>query len=333
LCGSAAALRQSIRVGDVRRDRRFVPCGDEDVRSALAVPLIYEDRLLGVIDIESHRYEAFSSELEQMLQTLGSSIAVALANASLYEKLRQDERLMAKDLETARSVQRLLLPRSSPWVGGLQIGAVNAPSKHLGGDLYDFFPYGDGKFAVALGDVAGKGTPAALYAALVLGILRGYVQQTRCSPSCVMSHLDAELRQLDVERRFLAFTFAVYDSKTRQLHLANAGLPYPLLLRRGEVREIEVSGLPLGTLAMEKRPRSELTLSLEPGDLLLFASDGLEESRDPSGEVFGVERLARLMAEHADSSAQTIASELVAAADRFGAGASDDRTALVLKLD
>ncbi|MEO1368641.1 MAG: GAF domain-containing protein, partial [Acidobacteriota bacterium] len=151
LCGSAAALRQSIRVGNVRLDPRFVPCGDDRVRSALAIPLIFEDRLLGVVNVESHRLEAFSPELEQMLITLGSSIAVALANAELYEQLERDERMMAKDLETARGVQRLLVPRASPWIEGLEIGAANSASKHLGGDLYDYFTYGPGRVALALG--------------------------------------------------------------------------------------------------------------------------------------------------------------------------------------
>ncbi|MEM1179423.1 MAG: SpoIIE family protein phosphatase [Acidobacteriota bacterium] len=335
LCGSAAALRQSIRVGNVRLDPRFLPCGDERVRSALAVPLLFEDRLLGVLNVESHQIDAFSPELEQMLLTLGSSVAVALANAELYEQLRRDERMMAKDLETARGVQRLLVPRSSPWIDGLQIGAANSASKHLGGDLYDFFPYGSGRVALALGDVAGKGTAAALYAALVLGALRGHVQQTQCSPSCVLSHLHDELRQLEVERRFLAFTFAVFDSDSRSLQLANAGLPYAMLLRRGEVRELEVGGLPLGTMALGSAPRDELELVLEPGDIVLFATDGVEESRDAEGRAFGADRVGETLVAHRHLSAQEMAAAVLHAADSFAdkKAASDDRTALVLKVN
>ncbi|MEO1082993.1 MAG: SpoIIE family protein phosphatase, partial [Acidobacteriota bacterium] len=333
LCGSAAALRQSIRVGNVRLDPRFVTCGDDRVRSALAVPLIFEDRLLGVVNVESHRLDAFSPELEQMLITLGSSIAVALANTELYEQLERDERMMAKDLETARGVQRLLVPRASPWLEGLEIGAANTASKHLGGDLYDYFAYGPGRAALALGDVAGKGTAAALYAALVLGALRGHVQQTQCSPSCVLSHLHDELRQLEVERRFLAFSFAVFDSEKKTLRLSNAGLPYPMLLRDGGVEEIEIAGLPLGTMALGAAPRDEVELILKPGDIVLLATDGVEESRDADGRGFGSDRVAEALLDHRESSAQDIARAVLSAANDFaGGGASDDRTALVLKV-
>ncbi|MEM8997685.1 MAG: PP2C family protein-serine/threonine phosphatase, partial [Acidobacteriota bacterium] len=186
---------------------------------------------------------------------------------------------------------------------------------------------------LALGDVAGKGTAAALYAALVLGALRGHVQQTQCSPSCVLSHLHDELRQLEVERRFLAFSFAVFDSEKRTLRLSNAGLPYPMLLRAGVVEEIEIAGLPLGTMALGAAPRAEVEIALEPGDVVLFATDGVEESRGADGRTLGAERVAKVLLDHRGSSAPDIASAVLSAADAFaGGGAADDRTALVLKV-
>ena len=162
LCGAAAALRQPVRVGNVQLDSRYISCSDKRVRSELVVPLVFEDRLLGVVDLESFEYDAFTEEHEQLLQTLASSLAVALENANLYERLRQDEQRLDRDLTTAREVQRFLLPRRSPWVPGLQVGAVNVPARHLGGDIYDFYSYGKGRTAFAIGDVAGKGSAAAL---------------------------------------------------------------------------------------------------------------------------------------------------------------------------
>ena len=143
-------------------------------RTAIAVPLLFEDRLIGVIDLESVEYDAFSVEHEQLLATLGSSLAIALANAEMYERLTERERSFDRDLKAARKVQEQLLPRTTPWVQGVQIAAANQPARHLGGDFYDFLPYGDGKIAIAVGDVAGKSTSAALYGSLTVGMLREF---------------------------------------------------------------------------------------------------------------------------------------------------------------
>lgn len=352
LTGSAAALRRPVRVGNVGLDPRYVQCGDERVRSELVLPLLFEDRLLGVLDIESYEYDAFTAEHEQILQTLASNVAVALENSELYQRLRDDERRLDRDLTTAREVQRFLLPRRSPWVPGLQVGFANVPARHLGGDVYDFYPYGDGRMAFAVGDVAGKGTGAALYGSLTIGLLRGYATDTQCGPACLMGYLDEELRQLDLEKRFLAFSFAVYDAG--RLTWANAGLPYPWLVRDGKARELEVGGLPLGSLGHFDRetgrpvPRPEESLELEPGDFVVFATDGLDECRDADGEPFGEERVRRVLERHAggaqngaardgsaqDISAQDVADALLRATDRHlgDRPPSDDRTALVLKV-
>lgn len=335
LCGSAAALRQPVRVGNVKLDPRYVHCSDDRVRSELVAPLVIEDRLLGVIDLESLDYDAFNEDHEQVLMTLASSIAVALENASLYERLRADEQRLDRDLTTAREVQRFLLPRRSPWVPGLQVGVANVPARHLGGDIYDFYSYGEGRTAFAIGDVAGKGTGAALYGSLVVGLLRGgYASDSQCSPPCVMAYLNDELRQLDVERRFLALAFSVYDSASRSLEIANSGLPYPWLVRGGRARELELGGLPLG--ATDRRDRASSTLELRPGDFVVFTTDGIDEVRDASGRAFGSDAVGELLeraAPHSDT-AQDLADAILRATDRHLAAtvASDDRTVLVLKV-
>ena len=316
LCGSAAALRQPVRAGNVQVDPRYIQCSDERVRSELVVPLVIEDRLLGVVDLESFEYDAFTEEHEQLLQTLASSIAVALENANLYERLREDEQRLDRDLTTAREVQRFLLPRRSPWMPGLQVGVANVPARHLGGDIYDFYSYGEGRTAFAIGDVAGKGTGAALYGTLTVGLLRGgYAGDNQCSPACVMAYLNDELRHLDVERRFLALGFAVYESESRRLELANAGLPYPWLVRDGKATELEIGGLPLG--ATQNRDRAAIALELQPGDMVVFTTDGIDECRPPGGKAFGAERVGEILERCADRAciAQDIADALIRATD------------------
>ncbi len=340
LIGAAAELKRPVRVSDVRRDPRYLNCGDDDVRSELALPLLIKDRLIGVLDFESYHRDAFGEDAERLLMTLGANIAVAFENAALYERVREDERRLAADLATAREMQRFLLPRATPWVPGLQTAVAYSPARHLGGDLYDFLGYGEGRTAIAVGDVAGKGTGAALYGSLAIGVLRGYMADNRCQPSCVLAYMNDELHQLQAEKRFLALAFAVYDHHGRTLRVANAGLPYPLLVRAGEIREIEASGVPVG--AMARTDYRQLELELEPGDVVVFASDGIEECLDPEGRPFGSERVRRTLlaltggsADDSGGSADEVASGLLAATERHLADqreASDDRTVVVLKV-
>ncbi|MEM7582809.1 MAG: GAF domain-containing SpoIIE family protein phosphatase [Acidobacteriota bacterium] len=331
--GAAMASRRPVRVDDVRRDPRYINCGDDDVRSELALPLMIQDRVIGVLDVESYRESAFSEENERLLSTLASSIAIALENAALYERVREDERQMATELRTAREMQRFLLPRATPWFPGLQTAVTYCPARHLGGDLYDFLGYGEGRTAIAVGDVAGKGTSAALYGSLAVGMLRGYMAENRCDPSCVLTYLNEELSQLEADKRFLAVTFAVYDHPQRRLTIANAGLPYPLLIRDGRVTEIEVNGVPVG--AMAAATYRHLEISLQPDDVVVFTTDGIDEGVSPDGELFGSERVQETLRALHDRPACAIADGLLAASTRhLGAGRqpSDDRTVVALKI-
>lgn len=332
ICGSAAALRRPLRVPDVTADPRFVSCGDAKVRSELTVPLLRHDRLIGVLDLESYRPDAFSETHERLLTTLASYVAIGLENARLYARAREDERRLAADLAAARKVHELLLPRTTPWIPGLETAVAYAPARHLGGDLYDVLPYGPGRTAIAVGDVAGKGTGSALYGALALGALRGYAAETHCPPGCVLAYLNAELRTLRIEHRFLALAVALFDSSGPTLTLANGGMPYPLLLRAGRLEELTLPGLPLGLL--EEATHQERRIDLAAGDAVVFASDGITECLDAAGEMFGDERLRATLEELAEHPADAIADGVLAATDRHLAGAtpSDDRTVLVLRV-
>ncbi len=332
VCGWVARHRRAVRLADVTRDPRFIGCGDDRVRSELVVPLMVEDRLIGVLDLESYEPDAFSTENERTLTILASTIAIALDNAALYERVRGDEQRLARDLATAREMHNFLLPRQTPWLPGLQTAVAYCSARQLGGDVFDFLGYGEGRTAIVVGDVAGKGTSSALYGAMAVGWLRGYVADNRCSPSCFLANLNAELLQIEAERRFLALTFAVYDHRQRSLTIANAGVPYPVLLRGGAVSEIVVGGIPVGRMA--RVDYAEVTLRLAPGDVVVFTSDGIDEGLDADDEPFGFERLQRSLAELPSGSAQEIADGVLDASSRHigGRAPSDDRTVVVLKV-
>jgi len=332
ISGTAAALRQPVRVPNVRIDPRYVDCSvGTEVNSELAVPLIFKDRLIGVLDLESSRFNAFTTHHQQLLSTLGSSLAIALENARLYERLQRDERKLETDLSTARQVQKQLLPKTTPWIPGLQVGVAYEPARHLGGDFYDFLPYGEGQVAIAVGDVAGKATSAALFGSLAIGMLREYAVETRLAPGRILAEMNRKLGHLGFDSRFLAMLFAVYDRATRRLTIANSGLPHPYLLRGRSLRKIEIGGVPLGLLP--DRRYDEAVIELGEDEAVVFASDGVEDSLNERDEEFGLKRIEGTLQRLASESAGKI-SEGLLEATRLHAGhaeAYDDRTIVVLK--
>jgi sigma-B regulation protein RsbU (phosphoserine phosphatase) len=304
ITGHAAASRKAIRLDDVRSDPRYITCDNcEIVNSELVVPLLLQDRLIGVLDLESTKYAAFTAQQERMLTALSSFIAISLENSRLY----QDP--------------------------GLDLAAAYVPARELGGDFYDFLPYGEGKLALALGDVSGKGTAAALYGSLAIGMLRELTVERELAPADMLAMLNRRLHAARLEARFIALTFAVYDAVDRSLTIANAGGMHPLLLHDGLLTQIPVDGIPLGLFP--EADYSVITLNLQVGDVLIFASDGILESENAKQEEFGFARLEALLTSlPADTCVENISGAILAATDDFsGAGVPphDDRTLLVIR--
>ena len=335
ITGTAAAERRTIRVVDVRLDPRYLQCEEGvEVRSELVVPLLLQERLIGVLDLESTVPQAFTAEHERLLNILGSYIAVALENSRLFEEARDNQVRLQNDLETAREIQRQLLPSGAREVPGLDLATAYVPARELGGDFYDLLPYGVGRLAIANGDVSGKGTAAALYGSLAIGILRELVHDREASAAEMLELLNGRLLAARLDARFIAMQFAIYDAALRELNIANAGGTYPLLIRDGEVKEINVAGVPLGLLP--DVDYDETRLALRPGDIVVFASDGIQESMNKDLEEFGVDRLKSILATVTPADpGYTVAQRIVKATDEHtgpGRQAHDDRTLLVLRV-
>ena len=335
LTGTAAGERRVLRINDVTEDPRYLHCDSGVVaRSELVVPLLLCDRLIGVLDLESSEPHAFTLEHERMLSTLGSYVAIALENARLYQEARESERRLRSELDTAREIQRQLLPTGAREVPGLDLAAGYVPARELGGDFYDFLPYGEGRLALALGDVSGKGTAAALYGSLAIGTVREIVVDRACEPACMLALLNQRLHAARLDSRFIAMLFAIYDASTRRLTLSNAGGPYPLLVRDGHVISIRLEGVPLGLLPGTQYDES--TIDLQPGDVILFASDGILESANATDEEFGLQRLSALLsAISPEDSARAIADRILEETDNHSGVDStphDDRTLVVLRV-
>ena len=334
LTGTAARERRPVRVADVTRDPRYVRFrhAEVDVRSELAIPLVLRGRLIGVLDLGSIEPDRFTAHHERLLGALASHVATALENARLYGRMAELEKRHSRDLATARSIQESLLPDRVPEVPGLEVGSAFAPARELAGDFYDYLFYPDGGVGFALGDVAGKATGAALYGAMAVGLLRGHAMERPYAPSALLAHLNAHLRTVRTDYRFLAMALALYDPRTRGLALAGAAFPWPRLVRDGTLETVEAAGLPLGLFA--DPVYGDVTVTLAPGDVLVICSDGLEDCLIEKGAAADEQTLDRWISGLAARPAQDIADLLITASDPLaesGERPADDRTVLVLK--
>ena len=254
-------------------------------------------------------------------------------DASLRRDFRENELRLISDLRMAREVQQQL-QREAPDVPGVDLAAGCVPARELGGDFYDFLPYGSGRLGLALGDVSGKGIAAALLGALAMGIFCAHTVDRVSSPAEVLAALNDRIHAVGLDARFVVMLFAVLDTGTRQLTLANAGNPYPLLLRGGRVEEIHVSGTPLGL--MEGMRYDAVSLDLQLGDVVVFASDGILECQNQEQEAFGAGRLVGVLTSlPQDAPAKDISSAILEATDEFSHDApvqNDDRSLIVLRV-
>ncbi len=330
LVGTAAQLKEPLRIGDVTKDPRYLAIHPE-TRSEMAVPLVHKKRVIGIVDLESTELNYFTEYHERFLVTLGTRIAAALANAELYERVSENERRMDREMKIAREIQHQLMPEELPSIDPLSLAVLFKPVAHLGGDLYDFIQYDDGRLAIVVGDVAGKGAPAALYGALSSGIIRTRAGR-KYPPGQMLALVNKTLYQRPIEGQYLALTFSIYDSTTRKLAIANSGLPYPLLVHNGEARFLQLAGVPLGLFPESEYEEKEV--SLESGDVLVYYSDGVIEMRNEAGEEFGLKRLADIGRRFSHESAREIVRAVDVAVEEFAgrAAPSDDRTMIVVKM-
>jgi phosphoserine phosphatase RsbU/P len=330
ITGAAVESHEPVRVLDTGADSRYI-ASHPGIRSELAVPLIVQDRVAGVLDVESERIAFFTEDHQRTLSLLAQQIASSVENARLYEEVAQREQRMDQDLKAARKVQRILLPREDPEMQGLSTGIRSRPAREISGDVFGFFDHAeDGACVIAFGDVSGKGAAAALYGALISGLLRTLAR--RRNPALLIQKLNETLLERKVEAQYATLLIALWQPAARRFLLSNAGSAPPLILRNGEIVETKIEGVPIGLL--DDREYDEVELIAEPGDALIFYSDGVDEQLNEKNEEFGRERIMRIVKKHGSDAPQAMADAIIAAVDAFrGAVAiSDDQTVLVLRV-
>ena len=330
IVGAAADSLEPVVAPDVSRDPRYIRIYP-DTKSEMTVPLIYRGRVIGVVDLESPVVNYFTEEHVRIFSTLAPQIAIAIENARLYERVLRSESRLDRDLQRAQEIQMLLMPGTSPNVTGLEIDLRFQPARQLGGDLYDFLNYGKDRHVLAVGDVSGKGAPAALYGALAGGILRSLAPLRLPVPD-LLRRLNGTLLERRVEGHFITLVCGVWEPKNMTLRLANAGMPLPVLIRDGRSRQIQAEGIPLGLL--ENTDYQEVSLNLKKGDLLAFFSDGLVEAMNPELDEFGARHLANLLRDNAGRPLREIIDMLFGEIARFEAGRPprDDQTLVLARV-
>ena len=330
IVGAAATLRRPVLVGDVGKDHRYISVNPE-TRSEMTVPLIYRDKVIGVIDLESPHLNYFNEDHVRIFSTLAPQIAITIENARLYERVARSEARLERDLRRAQEIQMHLMPGIAPKIPGLDAALHFQPSSELGGDLYEFLSYGRDRQVIIVGDVSGKGAPAALYGAMASGTLRSLAPLKLSAPD-MMKQLNVLFLERKIEGHFITLTYAIWEPRTKSLTLANAGMPLPILLRKGQCRSIRAEGVPLGLL--EHTEYQPVTVNLESGDLLAFFSDGITEANDHHQDEFGSRRLENILRENAQKPLQEIVSQVFKELKAFEAGRPqrDDQTLVILKV-
>ena len=337
LVGWAAQHKEPVLVSDVSQDPRYINLV-ADARSELVIPMLIKDRCIGVFDLESPELDAFSKEHQELLTLLASQAAVAIDNARLYEEVRRNEERIEKELRFARRVQLALLPTEPPkTVRDADVAGRFESAHELGGDIHDFLAPEPKALVVAVGDVSGKGAPAALYGAFAAELVRSRTMRRRFTPdrfsvAGVLQAMNTTLHERQLEEYYCTLCYAFFDFSRRIVTLSNSGLPYPIHCSSTSCGQIELPGVPLGSFPGVTY--DEVTIELKRGDVFVFCTDGIFEALNEAGTEFGASRLADVVNRTYEQSARAIVDAIFEETTSFRGSQpqGDDMTAVAVKI-
>ncbi|MBN1211444.1 MAG: SpoIIE family protein phosphatase [candidate division Zixibacteria bacterium] len=329
LVGYVANTNEPVIVSDVAVDSRYVNA-NPDTKSEIVVPIMIDDRLVGVINLESEKLNAYDQYSISLISAFASQAAVSLERTFLHESLLAGKKL-EEQLNVARIIQRSFLPKTDPVLPGYDICGTNVSSLQVGGDYYDFITIVDDQTGIVIGDVSGKGIPAALImasfrASLIAEIRNNYSIRTICEKvnTLLCESLEAG--------NFVTAVYGVLDSRNHILTFANCGHDLPILLKKnGEIDYFREGGPVLG-LSPDSKYDSR-AIMLNPGEIIVLYTDGVTEVFDEKGEQFGLNRLVELIKKHKNETAQQIQEIIFSEVKNFAARDHifDDLTMIILK--
>jgi serine phosphatase RsbU (regulator of sigma subunit) len=304
---------------------------EQKVHTMMAAPLQTMERIIGLIYLDSpFVLREFTKDDLSLLTVMANVAAIRIENARLAE-VEQAERIMARDLSQAAEIQGRMLPAKAPDVPGADLAGFNLACRTVGGDYYDFFKYPDGRVALTLGDVSGKGMPASL----MMMALHARVQVLAEDPGNLaqfMTRINKATCANCPSNRFITFFFSVFNASTGELAYANAGHNPPILVRaNGDAEMLPGGGPVLGILPIA--PYSELRAQLDHGDMLVLYSDGVTEANNTAFEEYDEERFIEVLKANREKPAFQIVQAVIQAVTQFSSGApqADDITLVVAK--
>jgi sigma-B regulation protein RsbU (phosphoserine phosphatase) len=339
LVGYTAATGMPVYTPDVSKDSRYIAC-EPTTRSEFDIPLIAHGEVIGVFSTQHPEIDGFPAEQRALLEALAAHMAVAIENARLFQREREQTARLRAQEEEAHRLQQALFPKSLPSLPGFIVEGHCVPAGAVGGDFYDFIPLHSNdsppgpliappensrqRWGLVLADVAGKGMAAALLMSATRGILRS-VARNVASPAAVLRHVNRALKDDLPEGRFVTMVYAVLDAARRTLTYANAGHPWPIYADGGSPQFLQTAaGLPLG---IGDGDYDERVVKLPPDACVLFYSDGASEAVNAAGEEYGSERMMQR------AGAKTPAQAILADVRAFAAHRplADDATVIVVR--
>ena len=338
LVGYAALHKEVVLVGDVTKDPRYI-AAVPGVRSELVVPLLLKDRCIGVFDLESPEPDAFNKKHVKLLTLLASEAAVAIENARLVESIRDSEARFEKELRLAQRVQMALLPQELPKrLRGVDLAWHFDPARELGGDICDFLSPEANALVVVLGDVSGKGVPAALYGAAIGEMVRGRtfrrrLEKKETTPAELLAGMNRILHERNLEEYYCTLCYALFEFKKHLVTFANSGLPFPVRCVNGKAEQLQMPGTPLGSFGGSQYDNFQFPLAA--GDIFVLCSDGIFEAFNEENQEFGAQRVIDVIERTYTKTSKEIVSEVFTAVQNFCGDApqSDDRTVVVMKIN
>jgi sigma-B regulation protein RsbU (phosphoserine phosphatase) len=333
LTGWMLKNQKPLLVNDLKSDSRFQfkDRSDYPIRSILSVPLVLKGRMIGLLNLFNKRTDGGFTEADQrLLGIIASQSAQTIENARLYTE-EQNLKLMQEEMRLAYDIQMNLLPKEPPKIGGYDIAGMSIPAKAVGGDYFDFLSLSGDRLGFCLGDVSGKGMPAALLMANLQATLRGQINICTSPRECLERSNTLLFKSTDADK-FATLFCGVLDYRNHRLTYSNAGHNYPFLFTSAaEPKRLSVGGVVLGCL--EEFAYKEESLPVSHRDVLLIFSDGISESTNAADEEFGEERIARILLNNRERTATQIIDAIVHEARHYSGDAPqrDDMTLLVIK--
>ena len=340
ILGEVAASGRSVLIKDALKDPRIIKHDDESlkIRSFMVVPLIFRGQLSGVLAVANPiSGRAFTDTEFSLAKSLGEQCALALQNAEAVSALLMRNKLEF-DLRLASSIQRYLLPENLPQTDSLEFAVKYLPQQLIGGDFYDFFKLPHGKIGVVIGDVSGKGIPAAILMALCQTKLR-YIAMSGKSPAQTLCLLNSEMVHAMRSDMFITIIYLVIDPKSGEARFARAGHEPPLLARADSdeaAQPLKSSGMALGMVSEElfDEVMEDASFKMNSGDVLVLYTDGLTEAANPEGGEFTAKKLAQTISTLRSRNANDLNDEIIKSVESFmgpGNKYGDDLTLLTVK--